>query len=254
MIKLPNPTQISVQGVHLDRITSTSPFVFERVGQFRPEDAGTTIRNFLRPFAEADKMVSSLPERYHLTQQPREKAFWRTLIGNTVDERDQESKKYLALKGIPPYSGGCPVYPAGEEYGSHYRMFRELQGFLSRVDEWRANPPTHPDQKKAARLLGRDVMERVNALESDGWFLAATGISLGRKFAITEAGNMTLVPPLAREGDDLYVLYGVAVPFAVRKHGGDLAVFDLVGPCYVHGFMDGEGILQGGHERDHVFE
>ncbi|KAK4452693.1 heterokaryon incompatibility protein-domain-containing protein, partial [Podospora aff. communis PSN243] len=268
---LNNPRQISVRGVFLDKVTRISLFAFNRLqaGQFPPEStstvagAQTTLTRYLRAFAEADKLVSALPAIYDATQQPRDEAFWRTLIGDVVDGRELDLKRRLASEGISPHHVACPVHPAGQENERHHQTLRRMLGLASVIsgDEGETRPPpTMAGLQKAVKPYVRELFEEVRALEADGRFLFAMGTSMGRKFATTEEGMMALVPPLAREGDDLLVLHGLKVPFAVRRKRGCLeGVFELVGPCYVHGFMDdGRGILSrlesGSRGRNFVFE
>jgi len=74
----------------------------------------------------------------------------------------------------------------------------------------------------------------------------AFGLSArGRRFAVTKAGYMALVPELALPGDVVAVLFGLGVPFLLRRdddHGKveGQVTYQLVGECYVHGIMDGE--------------
>ncbi|PMD64854.1 uncharacterized protein K444DRAFT_554213 [Hyaloscypha bicolor E] len=63
----------------------------------------------------------------------------------------------------------------------------------------------------------------------------------GWKFLITEKGYAGIAPPGVRRDDIITIFHGGAVPFITRSsktHGA----FQLVGECYVHGMMNGEGI------------
>jgi hypothetical protein len=77
----------------------------------------------------------------------------------------------------------------------------------------------------------------------------------GRKFAIMEDGALGWVPRGCEVGDEVLVLFGAQVPFAVRRRrasesGGTGAArttsYELLGECYVHGLMDGEAVLRSG--------
>jgi hypothetical protein len=50
---------------------------------------------------------------------------------------------------------------------------------------------------------------------------------------------MTLLPPGTKTGDLVFVIFGASTPFVLRQ-GDQAEVYQLVGECYVHGFMDGE--------------
>jgi hypothetical protein len=60
------------------------------------------------------------------------------------------------------------------------------------------------------------------------------------RFGVTERGYYALLPAEAGKGDEVFVLRGSKVPMVLRedaRKGG----WTVVGGCYVHGFMDGEG-------------
>jgi hypothetical protein len=55
----------------------------------------------------------------------------------------------------------------------------------------------------------------------------------------TAMGYIGLVPRDTQPGDVLFLLQGLNTPFVLRKVK-DENHFLLVGPCYLHGFMDGQ--------------
>ena len=61
--------------------------------------------------------------------------------------------------------------------------------------------------------------------------------ALGRRFFVSKDGYFGLAPPDAQEGDRIAVLFGVNVPFILRKIGLN---YQIVGESYVHGLMNGE--------------
>jgi hypothetical protein len=65
------------------------------------------------------------------------------------------------------------------------------------------------------------------------------GLINGRNMFISTTGFMGLVPDIAREGDQIAVLFGCREPFVVRP---DHDHYLLVGPCYVLGLMNGEAL------------
>lgn len=66
--------------------------------------------------------------------------------------------------------------------------------------------------------------------------------TLGRRFIITGKGYIGLAPRECQEGDDLVVLFGGDVPFALRRCSGDVEEFELVDVAHVQSIMDGEAI------------
>jgi hypothetical protein len=59
-----------------------------------------------------------------------------------------------------------------------------------------------------------------------------------RRLVRTERGYLGLVPQEAKRGDHVAILKGGRTPFIVRPRGSS---WELVGECYIHGVMDGEG-------------
>jgi hypothetical protein len=61
-------------------------------------------------------------------------------------------------------------------------------------------------------------------------------------FGLTLNGLMARFPKETKEGDIVAILYGGRTPFILRPNLANQAEYCLVGPAYVHGFMDGEAI------------
>jgi hypothetical protein len=106
---------------------------------------------------------------------------------------------------------------------THRRIVREV---LLRPDN------KEEDRQKAAQQLLR-------------YMSAFTG---EKCFTITQGGFSAMVPPSAKEGDVILVLFGASAPLVAKVISGlgDGDAFPeryrLIGPAYVHGFMDGEAI------------
>jgi hypothetical protein len=63
----------------------------------------------------------------------------------------------------------------------------------------------------------------------------------GRRFLVSERGYMGLAPQSAEEAEWICVLLGGRTPFVLRPREDR---YELIGPCYVHGIMDGEAMDQ----------
>ncbi|KAK4107456.1 HET-domain-containing protein [Canariomyces notabilis] len=61
-----------------------------------------------------------------------------------------------------------------------------------------------------------------------------------RRFASTEMGLVGYVPMRAKKGDLIVVFYGASVPYIIRM--ATSGRWYLVGECYMHGLMSGEGM------------
>ena len=63
----------------------------------------------------------------------------------------------------------------------------------------------------------------------------------GRQFCITAGGYIGLVPAASRPGDQICVLLGSRTALVLRQiESGN---HEIVGGCYIHGFMEGEALL-----------
>ncbi|KAF5667197.1 heterokaryon incompatibility protein (het-6OR allele) [Fusarium heterosporum] len=91
-------------------------------------------------------------------------------------------------------------------------------------------------------------------------FLASQGRN-NLIFAVTNNGLFILVRPHTEEGDVVVVLDGGKLPMVLRKvsakeqHEGKENTCRLVGPAYVHGFMDGEaeiGVTEGWLQKQDI--
>lgn len=70
-------------------------------------------------------------------------------------------------------------------------------------------------------------------------FFENTRPAANRSFIITDTGHFALGPHASRLGDEIVVFEGVNMPFILRKRDlGDH--YQMIGPAYVHGIMDGE--------------
>jgi hypothetical protein len=59
----------------------------------------------------------------------------------------------------------------------------------------------------------------------------------GRSLSTTVNSHLALVPISASADDQIVVFSGGKIPFVLRAMGN---TFQVIGPCYVHGIMDGE--------------
>jgi hypothetical protein len=62
-----------------------------------------------------------------------------------------------------------------------------------------------------------------------------------RRFFYTRGRRIGLAPINAYEGDIICLLLSGEVPFTLRCNGDE---YELVGECYVHRLMDGEGLIE----------
>jgi hypothetical protein len=67
-------------------------------------------------------------------------------------------------------------------------------------------------------------------------------------FGLTLNGLMARFPEGTKEGDIIAILYGGRTPFILRPNSASKDEYVLVGPAYVHGFMDAEATALGNAE------
>jgi hypothetical protein len=151
----------------------------------------------------------STQDRYPTGELLRD-AFWRTLVCNI----DMQGRK------------------VGPEYGEYWQL---VHHFYCRGLE-----------ALATRLSAADISAMMSFEEPMSMF------SEGRKFCTTSNGYMGWAPQQAKLGDIVCIFKGSTVPFLLReaifKDPRSLPFlvrpfaryFQLVGECYVHGFMEGE--------------
>ncbi|OQO11558.1 hypothetical protein B0A48_03285 [Cryoendolithus antarcticus] len=68
----------------------------------------------------------------------------------------------------------------------------------------------------------------------------AHGYCQSRCFFMTDSGRMGIGPDYMAEADTIAVLSGFGWPFALRRCEGKAGQYVLLGPCYVHGVMQGQ--------------
>jgi hypothetical protein len=66
-----------------------------------------------------------------------------------------------------------------------------------------------------------------------------TTVSMARRLITTNEGHIGMGPCRVRKGDRICVLLGCSIPLILRLREGQPS-YQVVGECYLHGFMDGE--------------
>jgi len=88
-----------------------------------------------------------------------------------------------------------------------------------------------------AETYRRKIMR--NEIGTNQFIRAMLYSSTGRRFGVSTTGNFISVPPLAKNGDKLYVLLGCNFPVVLREEKGG---WKFVGECYIDGYMKGEAL------------
>lgn len=102
------------------------------------------------------------------------------------------------------------------------------------------------DWNQAQALVANDTSISEKAMsEGYQYLFAFLDASIGRRLRITEGGSVRLVPSEVAKGDKICVLLGAKAPFVGREKPKVIIErrYLLVGDCYVHGVMAGEGLM-----------
>lgn len=134
-----------------------------------------------------------------------------------------------------------PSYPTGEGlesvlmhtlcWGENEQFDRLAPGeYRENFDAWLAflRPP-NPVEIVAEDMIKDEAASR--------YARRAAFLTYGTNMSTTMKSYLALVSVTAKPGDLIVVLCGGKIPFVLRADGDR---FKLVGPCYVHGIMDGE--------------
>jgi hypothetical protein len=79
------------------------------------------------------------------------------------------------------------------------------------------------------------------------------GATAYRRFFITRDGRMGIGPESIQPGDQVVIMCGGKVPFAIRRDNNEPNHHaKLVGDLYIHGVMDGEGVPANHGQEDIV--
>ena len=65
-----------------------------------------------------------------------------------------------------------------------------------------------------------------------------------RAIFVTRSGRLGIAPDKVLPGDVITLLLGGEVPVVLRPLGDEVGHYTYIAECYVHGFMDGEGLVE----------
>lgn len=155
-------------------------------------------------------------ERVYSTGESFIDAYCSTLVCGSLTERFPEVGLYSNLE--------MAQIMLGKANDPNLKQCRK-----QRIEEYTQGYAWHPGNFKK-------VISRFDKYEWDA--VCYTG---GRRFFTTVEGYVGLCPADTRPGDNICILLGMGDPILLRSADHDR--FQVVGICYVHGLMDGEGLL-----------
>lgn len=159
-----------------------------------------------------------------------QRALWQTLVGNRVSSGQSAPESYSCLMDCALAEPGHEIWDPDRFPRARFdRLMNLIRCFAvggTRLEDLfdAAADPSKPDPEGA-----QDAFERIRRF----W--------RGRRLLVTEHGRLGAGPPALRPGDELFVVLGSQVPLALRPLGQHR--FQLVGCCYVHGYSDGEAVM-----------
>ncbi|KAI9640586.1 hypothetical protein NHQ30_010885 [Ciborinia camelliae] len=183
------------------------------IGPILDRSVGLEPLAILGTLIDADGIFNSISE--YSTGESMEEVKWRTLIANRISTNDS-----LA----PP------------DYAKQYTSWRKHVNGLALASFAGAKP-----------RQGMDPGMALFEPENEGYFNAVSA-GLYYKVCRTSGGYVGLVPLDAEVGDRVALVLGGRVPFVLREwgegrvRGRELEKWKLVGGCYIHGMMDGQGL------------
>jgi hypothetical protein len=162
--------------------------------------------------------------------QSRFEAFWRTICGDRL-------RYPTAFRPIPSYF-----------VNAWAKWYLDLRAANLNDERTMDEIDAVVDSVMTKFEVSDDMADMRDAFEG------AMGQTLyGRKMAITHDRRMALVPQLAQEGDEIWVILGSETPVCLRRAADDTSSgdtdikkkFQLVGESYLHGIMDGDALKNG---------
>jgi hypothetical protein len=107
----------------------------------------------------------------------------------------------------------------------------------------------HDEENPKARW-GADAIQQINYLADTergplytGWLKRQMNANSQSCYFATKKGRLGLAPKSIHDGDLVCLVIGGEVPLLLRRGSSDGA-YRFVGECYLHGYMDGEGLIE----------
>jgi hypothetical protein len=132
-------------------------------------------------------------------------------------------------------------YPLVYQWLTAHRSFKILGQTL---ENWSSGIATVRNSMRVVAEEGKRVMRQKEFIERDTEVVDAIHHALtdGRRLMETEEGLVGWAHPLARPGDQIFLLAGCTMPVILRRLGRSMEslTYTVVGDAYLHGAMYGE--------------
>ena len=172
------------------------------------------------------KNFSSFSESFSdLSSEEMRDAYWRTCVGDCTIPNTR-----LASHPIPDLA----------------RTFEGLEAFYNWFKHSYETGELGDEASAARHAAAYKEPQHKSILESVGY------VSIGKRMCQTTHRRIGLVPQTVLPGDKICIFLGAPIPFVIRPTG---TRYQLMGPCYLHGMMDGQALeLDDWHVEDIVLE
>jgi hypothetical protein len=197
-----------------------------------------------------------LPLRYRNGQPPVE-VLWRTLIAGRTDtafpapsETAQHFSEYITTIMLG--------YTLKHAESRDKEALTVLLSILINIEKYCPHP-TIPSSEEFTSMISatcRDLggfVARTQAVKDQGKYRTlVTPTHKGRKGKAvfrTQKGYLGLCPHSTHVGDEVWLFKGARVLHILRAPEAERGSQELVGESYLHGFMEGEGLLEEGLTR-----
>ena len=209
-----------------------------------------------------EAMLGDIYKKYYFTDETTWDAYLRTIVA------DHQQGLGVSCFDEPPWynhilkAAANMIYRCGFRFTTMYKTQRPdislldfTPAYLQRVCKRNAKAFQHSAKVTVTSHLNGNTKEPedtdslnkdtpgVEIEKYDTMKASLETATLNRRFAISDLGYMGLVSQLAQVGDLICVIFGAVTPYVLRPVKSRAEIrYKLVGHCYVHGLMDGEGM------------
>lgn len=216
------PQRLLVQALRYDRVESVLPSPW--IGLSEPVlDHRTLIRQTIRLLSTIQEKLRSV----YPTMEYGPSVLARTIVGG-LPERLPEELREILEQGDPRQSEGVRLLSQWTNLEKQCLVDgSELQTILADdIQSWPMEAETYNALSSGAQQAVHFLSYIVKVLQRHNLFF-------------TERAYFGLAPPGLRLKDEVIIVQGCREPLVVRRVLGSTES-ELVGPCYLHGVMDGE--------------
>jgi hypothetical protein len=131
--------------------------------------------------------------------------------------------------------------------GSHSPTLRR-NPIAQYADELDPQPEQHAQEEMKPRTPSPSsgaLKKPSDAFESEGFLARFQRVTLDmqRRLMITSRGHIGMAPARAMKGDVVAIVLGCHIPVLLRTK--DKPSYEVIGECYVDGYMEGKALLEG---------